>query len=104
MSERFQRDLDQIKTVAEGWKQEVAGWLTQAYEYGLTNYIANDADEFARQVDELRAISQNELQMHQLPPNMLQICPRTLQHCGKKSNKYPVNCFLPGNAIQTCFN
>ncbi len=61
MSERFQRDLDQIKTVAEGWKQEVAGWLTQAYEYGLTNYIANDADEFARQVDELRAISQKRI-------------------------------------------
>ena len=60
-SERFQRDLDQIKTVAEGWKQEVAGWLTQAYEYGLTNYIANDADEFARQVDELRAISQKRI-------------------------------------------
>ena len=32
MSERFQRDLDQIKTVAEGWKQEVAAWLTQAYD------------------------------------------------------------------------
>lgn len=61
MSERFQRDLDQIKTVAEGWKQEVAGWLAQAYEYGLTNYIANDADEFARQVDELRAISQKRI-------------------------------------------
>ena len=61
MSERFHRDLDQIKTVAEGWKQEVAGWLTQAYEYGLTNYIANDADEFARQVDELRAISQKRI-------------------------------------------
>ena len=61
MSERFQRDLDQIKTVAEGWKQEVAGWLTQAYEYGLTNYIANDADEFARQVDELRAILQKRI-------------------------------------------
>lgn len=32
LSDRLQRDLDQIKSVAEGWKQEVAGWLTQAHE------------------------------------------------------------------------
>lgn len=61
LSERFQRDLDQIKTVAEGWKQEVAGWLTQAHEYGLTNYIPNSTDKFTRQVDELRAISQKQI-------------------------------------------
>lgn len=61
ISERFQRDLEQIKSVAEEWKQEVAGWLTQAREYGLTNYVANDADDFTRQVDELRAISQKRI-------------------------------------------
>ena len=61
LSDRLQRDLDQIKIVAEGWKQEVAGWLTQAYEYGLTNYIPNTTDEFARQVDELRIISQKRI-------------------------------------------
>ena len=61
ISERFQRDLDQIKTVAEGWKQEVAGWLSQAHEYGLTNYIPSDTDEFTRQVDELRTISQKRI-------------------------------------------
>ncbi|AOV99673.1 plasmid-related protein [Dehalococcoides mccartyi] len=61
ISERFQRDLEQIKAVAEGWKQEVAGWLTQAREYGLTNYVTNDADGFTRQVDELRAISQKRI-------------------------------------------
>ena len=60
-SERLQRDLDQIKFVAEGWKQEVSGWLTQAREYGLTQYIANDTDDFTRQVDELRAISQKRI-------------------------------------------
>ena len=60
-SERLQRDLDQIKCVAEGWKQEVSGWLTQAHEYGLTQYIANDTDDFIRQVDELRAISQKQI-------------------------------------------
>ena len=61
LSDRLQRDLDQIKTVAEGWKQEVAGWLTQAHEYGLTNYIPNSTDEFTRQVDELRVISQKRI-------------------------------------------
>lgn len=61
LSERYQRDLDQIKIVAEGWKQEVAGWLTQAREYGLTNYMTNDADDFVRQIDELRTISQKRI-------------------------------------------
>lgn len=61
VSERFQRDLEQIKSVAEGWKQEVSGWLAQAREYGLTQYIANDTDDFTRQVDELRAISQKQI-------------------------------------------
>jgi hypothetical protein len=35
--------------------------LAQAREYGLTKYIANDADDFVRQVDELRAISQKRI-------------------------------------------
>ena len=61
LSDRLQRDLDQIKSVAEGWKQEVAGWLTQAHEYGLTNYVPNSTDEFTRQVDELRVISQKRI-------------------------------------------
>lgn len=61
LSERFQRDLEQIKAVAEEWKQEVSGWLTQAREYGLTNYVTNEADGFARQVDELRIISQKRI-------------------------------------------
>ena len=35
--------------------------MAQAREYGLTKYIANDADDFVRQVDELRAISQKRI-------------------------------------------
>lgn len=61
ISERYKRDLEQIKAVSEGWKQEVAGWLTQAREYGLTNYNINDADSFTRQVDELRNVSQKRI-------------------------------------------
>lgn len=60
-ADRVQRDLEQIKAVAEGWRQEVAGWLTQAREYGLTNYVISDADDFARQVDVLRTISQKRV-------------------------------------------
>lgn len=60
-ADRFQRDMEQVKTVAEGWRQEVAGWLTQAREYGLTNFVTNDTDTFARRVDELRAISQKRI-------------------------------------------
>lgn len=61
LSERYQRDLGQIKTVAEGWRQEVAGWLALAREYGLTSYQVNVSDEFTRQVDELRAISHKRI-------------------------------------------
>ena len=104
LSDRLQRDLDQIKSVAEGWKQEVAGWLTQAHEYGLTNYVPNVLTSLPVRLMNCALFRKNELQMPQFPLNMLQICPRTLQHCGKKNNRYPVNCFLPGNATQICFN
>jgi len=68
VSERYQRDLDQIKAVADGWKQEVAGWLTQAREYGLTNYIVKGEDDFILQVDELRAISIKRLNDARVAP------------------------------------
>lgn len=71
VAERYQRDLTQIKTVAEGWKQEVAGWLTQAHEYGLTTYQTNDADSFERQVDELRAISQKRITDANIAPDQV---------------------------------
>jgi len=61
IAERYQRDLKQIRTVAEGWKQEVAGWLVQAREYGLTNFVATESDDFTRQIDELRVISQKRI-------------------------------------------
>ncbi len=63
LSERYQQDLFQIKTVVDGWRQEVAGWLTQAHEYGLTAFQSNSTDDFdfERQVDELRAIAKKRV-------------------------------------------
>lgn len=58
LAERYERDLTQIRVVAESWKQEVAGWLVQAHEYGLTDYIAKETDDFSHQLDELRIVSQ----------------------------------------------
>jgi hypothetical protein len=61
VAERYQRDLDQIRIVAENWKQEVAGWLIQAREYGLTTYIPKESEEFSCQVDELRVITKKRI-------------------------------------------
>jgi hypothetical protein len=61
IAEKYQRDLNQVKSVAEGWKQEVSGWLTQAREYGLTSFSPSDTDDYERQVDELRVISKKRI-------------------------------------------
>jgi hypothetical protein len=61
IAEKYQRDLSQVKSVADGWKQEVSGWLTQAREYGLTAFSPSDIDDYERQVDELRAISKKRI-------------------------------------------
>jgi hypothetical protein len=68
ISERYQRDLDQIKSVAEGWKQEVAGWLAQAREYGLTSFEIEESDSFGRQVDELRTIARKRVEDVNIAP------------------------------------
>lgn len=70
MAERYQRDLDQIKAVTESWKQEVAGWLVQAREYGLTIYVSHD-DDFVRQVDELRTIAQKRFTDANIAPDRI---------------------------------
>lgn len=61
VAERYRRDLAQIRIVSENWKQEVAGWLIQAREYGLTDYTVKETDDFSRQVDELRSISKKRI-------------------------------------------
>ena len=61
IAEKYQRDLNQVKAVADSWKQEVSGWLTQAREYGLTAFSPSDTDSYERQVDELQAISKKRI-------------------------------------------
>ena len=71
VSERYQHDLDQIKIVVDGWRQEVAGWLTQAHEYGLTAFQLNSTDDFERQLDELRAIAKKRISDVKVAPNQV---------------------------------
>ncbi len=61
IAERYQRDLGQIKAVADGWKHEVIGWLNRAREYGFTNYVPSETDSFSRHIDELRAVSEKSV-------------------------------------------
>lgn len=87
LSERYQRDLDQIKTVAEEWKQEVAGWLTQACEYGLSNHQASDIEDFERQVDELRAISQKRITDANVAPDQVTFLSEEIVSLRKEEQK-----------------
>lgn len=54
--ERVLRDIDAIKDISEGWKQEVSGWLSQAKEIGLTTFQASETVHFEDQVVELSTI------------------------------------------------
>jgi DNA repair ATPase RecN len=56
--DKLQKSLSNIKEVAEKWKQELHSWISQAHEFGLTNYVWNDADDFSEQVNQLRLISE----------------------------------------------
>ncbi|MDA8229376.1 MAG: DUF3732 domain-containing protein [Desulfitobacterium hafniense] len=60
--DRLTRDLNNIKDVAEQWRQEVYSWMARARELGLTTYTSNGNDSFEQQIDQLRAIVQkNEM-------------------------------------------
>lgn len=54
---RLQKELEVISEVAERWKQEVAAWLSQAREIGLTDYEFNEKDCFEDQVIILKSIA-----------------------------------------------
>lgn len=56
------RNLDNIKEVAENWKQEVHSWISRARELGLTSYEWNDEESFESQVEQLKMIiEKNEM-------------------------------------------
>lgn len=54
--DRLLRDIQTIKDVSEGWKQEVAGWLAQAKDMGLTTDHFNECLSFDDQVQQLESI------------------------------------------------
>ena len=54
--ERILRDIAAIKDVSEKWKQEVASWIVQANEMGLTTYRYDENKSFESQVDLLATI------------------------------------------------
>lgn len=54
--ERILRDIAAIKDVSEKWKQEVASWIVQASEMGLTTYRYDENKSFESQVDLLATI------------------------------------------------
>jgi len=56
--DKLTRDLNNIKDVAENWKQEVHSWIARARELGLTTYTWNGEDSFEQQIYQLRLIVQ----------------------------------------------
>ncbi|WP_302772798.1 DUF3732 domain-containing protein [Anaerotignum lactatifermentans] len=54
--DRLLHDIKTIKDVSEGWKQEVAGWLAQAKDMGLTTAHFNEYLSFDDQVQQLESI------------------------------------------------
>ena len=59
--DRIQRDIATIRDVSENWKQEVASWISQARELGLTDYEPQDDEPFENLVNEIaRIVEKNE--------------------------------------------
>lgn len=56
--ERLQRELEQVKTVSESWKQETISWIVRAKELGLTDITPDDNMPFHLQVECLKEIAQ----------------------------------------------
>ena len=59
--DKLMRELNNIKVVAENWKQEMLTWLSLSHELGLTSFVADNQTDFSLQVDELkRIVEKNE--------------------------------------------
>lgn len=82
---RLQKDLEVIGEVAERWKQEVATWLSQAREIGLTNYEFSKNDCFEDQVTILKSIaSKNEVDADYIKSNRITEVSEKLTELRKK--------------------
>lgn len=58
LRDRLLRDIQAIKDVSEQWKQEIAGWIAQAKEMGLTDASPNPDLPFDQQIHTLSLIVQ----------------------------------------------
>ena len=54
--DRLLREIQAVKDVSEQWKQEVAGWIAQAREMGLTDVSPDPDLPFEKQIDVLSQI------------------------------------------------
>lgn len=52
------RDIETVKNVSDQWRHEVAGWIAQAREMGLTDAVPNPDLPFEQQVQQLSLIVQ----------------------------------------------
>lgn len=58
LRDRLLRDIQAVKDVSEQWKQEIAGWIAQAKEMGLTDASPNPDLPFDQQIHILSLIVQ----------------------------------------------
>ena len=59
--DRIQRDIDSIKDVSENWRHEVASWISQARELGLTDFEPQEDESFDNLINEIaRIVEKNE--------------------------------------------
>lgn len=58
LRDRLLRDIQAVKDVSEQWKQEIAGWIAQAKELGLTNASPDPDLPFDQQIHILSLIVQ----------------------------------------------
>ena len=55
--DRLLRDIEAVKDVSEQWRHEVAGWIAQAKEMGLTDIAPNPDLPFDQQIQQLEVIT-----------------------------------------------
>lgn len=85
--DKLVRDLDNIKNVSEGWKQEVLTWLSLSKELGLTDFNANESTDFGLQVEELKRItSKNENDSSLIAVNVTDTSEELLKLRGEEQN------------------